>query len=114
MQSQQSQSFQSWRGQIQMTNLHVGERSELLEIADMFHNEMTLANQHYAQGNYSLEIPPFAEVEESIRGRLAMMQYHTNRRNVIALCVAAQKNLSYWIDSYAMSFGFSLPLRWEA
>ena len=113
MQAQQQQSFNSWRGQIQMTNLHVGERSELLEIADLFHNEMVMANQHYSQGNFSLEIPPFAEVEEAVRGRLAMMQYHTNRRNVIALCVAAQKNLCDWINAYAVSFGFSLPLRWE-
>ena len=97
-----------------MTNLHVGERSELLEIAELFHNEMVMANQHYSQGNFSLEIPPFAEVEEAVRGRLAMMQYHTNRRNVIALCVAAQKNLCDWINSYAVSFGFELPLQWRA
>ena len=97
-----------------MTNLHVGERSELLEIAELFHNEMVMANQHYSQGNFSLEIPPFAEVEEAVRGRLAMLQYHSTRRNVISLCVAAQKNLCDWINAYAVSFGFELPLQWRA
>ena len=109
----QQLTLNGWKGQVQMSNLHVGERSELLEIAQLFHKEMVAANKHYSNGLFSLEIPPFAEVEETIRGRLAMMQYHTNRRNVIALCVAAQQNLIEWINAYAVGFGFQLPLRWE-
>ena len=104
---------EAWCDKVRSSKLLVVEKNALLAVAQLLNDEMTAANQHYADGHFDPNVPPFQEVEESTRGRCAMIQYNTNKRNIKALCEEFQNNLRDWINECAVRFGFSLPLHWE-
>ena len=106
-------SLEAWCSTIRTARLKAVERNALIALADLLRSEMESANKHYADGNFDPDNTPFIEVEETVRGACAMIQYNTERRNIVGFCETFQKQLRSWIDEIAVGFGFSLPLRFE-
>ena len=107
-------SLEAWCSTIPTSRIKAVERNALIALADLLRSEMESANKHYADGNFDPDNTPFIEVEETVRGACAMIQYNTERRNIVGFCETFQKQLRSWIDEIAVGFGFSLPLRFEA
>ena len=106
----------AWCQEIRARNsLSKAHKEQLLGVAQHFYTEMIAADKHYADGYFDPAIPPFAEVEESTRGRCAMVQYNatTHPRVIKQLCEYFQEHLNAWIDMLAHQMGWQLPLQWQ-
>ena len=112
----QTVTTQAWRDRVNaFPRLSAAHKRELLGLVDHLYSEMDAADKHYADGYFEPAIPPFKEVEESTRGRCAMIQYNatTHTRIIKRLCEDFQNLLKSWIDDYARRLGYRLPLHWE-